>query len=208
MWERLKDSYPPILELIPLVALGWGAYVLLSGLEEMALLMPVDFSFLGKPTVLAATNPLILWSYLSLAAALYVIFSLISYYVLLSGDPRELISLPPDRATPLELHEAVVVQRSWIRSFYALKTLIIINLVYRLWGTVWISLTRWDGLGLWPWLTIILMIAAILYPLFLLARIVSSHRIRVSRDDNASSPEGFPMPPSSTGRDKNNSAQL
>lgn len=206
MWERLRDSYPPILELIPLAALGWGAYVLLSGFEEMALLMPVDFSFWGKPTVLAATNPLILWSYLSLAAALYAIFSLISYYVLLSDDPRELISLPADRATPLELGEAVVVQRSWVRSFYALKTLIIMNLVYRLWGTVWISLTRWDGLGLWPWLTVILMMVAILHPLFLLARIVSSHRIRAATDDNATSPDGFPMPPSNTRSDKNKSA--
>ncbi|MBC7342577.1 MAG: hypothetical protein H5U02_09065 [Clostridia bacterium] len=189
VWERLKSCYPPIIELIPVGLIGWGIYVLVSGLEEMALLMPVDFSFFGKPTVLATKNPLILWSYISLAAALYAIFSLISYYVLLPDDPRELIKLPADRATPLDFQEAQAIQRSWVRSFYALKTLTVTNLIYRLWGTVWISLTKWDSLGLWPWLTVILMVLVVLRPLYLLTKTISAHLVRASVGETSTSSE-------------------
>ena len=119
MWQKLRKSYPPQLELIALLVLVFTVYWVIANYAFLSETIPTHFNFQGIPDKWGSKNEILVFPIMG--AFLYIVLTTLNIILAVAKDLRKYINLPSKRKAALS---DVIVEELRIflnRSLFALK---------------------------------------------------------------------------------------
>jgi uncharacterized membrane protein len=119
MWQKLRKSYPPQLELIALFVLVFTVYWVIANYAFLSETIPTHFNFQGIPDKWGSRNEILVFPIMG--AFLYIVLTTLNIILAVAKDLRKYINLPSKRKAALS---DVIVEELRIflnRSLFALK---------------------------------------------------------------------------------------
>jgi len=171
VWQKLSKCYPPLFELIPLLLLVFTVYLALSNYATLPDTIPTHFNARGIADDWGSKSTLLV--ILGLAAFLYILFTLLNFYLAIARDPRALINLPAKWKAALSETQIEKLRLTLNRYLFLLKVLMQGLFAYIVYITVEIAEERADSLG-GPFsivmLAILIVVGLMLWQAFQIAR--------------------------------------
>lgn len=146
MWQRLRQSYPPQFELIPLLLLFLTVYQAWSQYPLLPDRIPSHFNLQGVPDSWGGRNEVLV--YPVLGAVWYVILTIINVVLASARDPRKFINLPSKWKSALTDAQAEELRVFMNRCLFALKTLLEGVAAYGLYMAIQVAFGSDTGLGM------------------------------------------------------------
>ena len=145
MWQRLRRSYPPQFELIPLFLLFLTVYQAWSQYAGLPARIPSHFNLQGVPDSWGGQSEVLV--YPILGAVWYVILTIINFVLASARDPRRFINLPSKWKAALTDAQADELRVFLNRCLFVLKTLLEGVAAYGLYMAIQVAFGRGAGLG-------------------------------------------------------------
>ena len=159
MWQKLKKSYPPQLELIALFVLVFTVYWVIANYAFLSETIPTHFDFQGIPDKWGSKNEILVFPIMGVF--LYIVLTTLNIIVAVAKDLRKYINLPSKRKAALS---DVIVEELRIflnRSLFALKVVTQGLVAYLLFMSIEVAQGKASDLGQW-WLMFLLAILMII----------------------------------------------
>ena len=99
MWQKLRKSYPPQLELIALFVLVFTVYWVIANYAFLSETIPTHFNFQGIPDKWGSKNEILVFPIMG--AFLYIVLTTLNIILAVAKDLRKYINLPPKRKAVL-----------------------------------------------------------------------------------------------------------
>ena len=119
MWQKLRKSYPPQLELIALFVLVFTVYWVIANYAFLSETIPTHFNFQGIPDKWGSKNGILVFPIMG--AFLYIVLTTLNIIVAVAKDLRKYINLPPKRKAMLSDAKVEELRIFLNRSLFALK---------------------------------------------------------------------------------------
>ena len=159
MWQKLRKSYPPQLELIALLVLVFTVYWVIANYDFLSETIPTHFNFHGIPDKWGSKNEILVFPIMG--AFLYIVLTTLNIILAVAKDLRKYINLPSKRKAALS---DVIVEELRIflnRSLFALKVVTQGLVAYLLFMSIEVAQGKASDLGQW-WLMFLLAILMII----------------------------------------------
>ena len=159
MWQKLRKSYPPQLELIALFVLVFTVYWVIANYAFLSETIPTHFDFQGIPDKWGSKNEILVFPIMGVF--LYIVLTTLNIIVAVAKDLRKYINLPSKRKAALS---DVIVEELRIflnRSLFALKVVTQGLVAYLLFMSIEVAQGKVGDLGQW-WLMFLLVILMII----------------------------------------------
>jgi uncharacterized membrane protein len=159
MWQKLRKSYPPQLELIALFMLIFTVYWVIANYAFLSETIPTHFNFQGIPDKWGNKNEILVFPILGVF--LYIVLTTLNIILAVAKDLRKYINLPSKRKAALS---DVIVEELRIflnRSLFALKVITQGLVAYLLFMSIEVAQGKVGDLGQW-WLMFLLVILMII----------------------------------------------
>jgi uncharacterized membrane protein len=148
MFNRLHKIVPLQFEFVPfllIVSILWYTAVNFSGLPET---IPTHFNFQGTADGFGGKNGIIISA--GLGVFCYLLITVISFLLALVHDPKAMINLPAAIKARITTEKAEELRIFLVRCLFALKLLIAAMNAYLIYGNIETAFGHWSGLGYWP----------------------------------------------------------
>ena len=119
MWQKLRKSYPPQLELIALLVLVFTVYWVIANYDFLSETIPTHFNFHGIPDKWGSKNEILVFPIMG--AFLYIVLTTLNIILAVAKDLRKYINLPPKRKAVLSDVKVEELRIFLNRSLFALK---------------------------------------------------------------------------------------
>ena len=161
MWQKLRKSYPPQLELIALFVLVFTVYWVIANYAFLSETIPTHFNFQGIPDKWGNKNEILVFPILGVF--LYIVLTTLNIILAVAKDFRKYINLPLKRKRKAVLSDAKVEElRIFLnRSLFALKVVTQGLVAYLLFMSIEVAQGKVGDLGQW-WLMFLLVILMII----------------------------------------------
>jgi len=173
MWQKLRKSYPPQLELIALFVLVFTVYLVIANYPSLPETIPTHFNFQGVPDKWGSKNEILILPIMG--AFLHIVLTVLNIILAVAKDPRKYINLPKKRTAMLSDANVEEFRISLNRSLFALKVVTQGLVAYLFFMSIEVTQGKADDLGQW-WLMFLLAILMIIgYMLWKGYRLTTGH---------------------------------
>ena len=158
MWQKLRKSYPPQLELIALFVLVFTVYWVVANYAFLSETIPTHFNFQGIPDKWGSKNEILVFPIMG--AFLYSVLTTLNIIIAVARDFRKYINLPSKRKAGLSDAKVEELRIFLNRSLFALKVVTQGLAAYLLFMSIEVAQGKVGDLGQW-WLMFLLVILMI-----------------------------------------------
>lgn len=152
MWRRWSEFYPPWVELILLLLLGFSFWYPAIHYAEMPMRIPTHFGPAGLPDAWAVKNWVDVLLAPAIMAGVYVLITGLGLWMILARDPKKLINWPDEQALKRMSEErAEQLRRVTVHGLLATKVIIIVMAAYLAYGSTQVALGVSKGMGFGIW---------------------------------------------------------
>ena len=159
MWQKLRKSYPPQLELIALLVLVFTVYWVIANYDFLSETIPTHFNFHGIPDKWGSKNEILVFPIMG--AFLYIVLTTLNIILAVTKDLRKYINLPPKRKAVLSDAKVEELRIFLNRSLFTLKVVTQGLVAYLLFMSIEVAQGKASDLGQW-WLMFLLAILMII----------------------------------------------
>ncbi|MDP6142466.1 MAG: DUF1648 domain-containing protein [Dehalococcoidales bacterium] len=159
MWQKLRKSYPPQLELIALLVLVFTVYWVIANYDFLSETIPTHFNFHGIPDKWGSKNEILVFPIMG--AFLYIVLTTLNIILAVAKDLRKYINLPPKRKAVLSDAKVEELRIFLNRSLFTLKVVTQGLVAYLLFMSIEVAQGKASDLGQW-WLMFLLAILMII----------------------------------------------
>jgi uncharacterized membrane protein len=159
MWQKLRKSYPPQLELIALFVLVFTVYWVIANYAFLSETIPTHFNFQGIPDKWGSKNEILVFPIMG--AFLYIVLTALNIILAVAKDFRKYINLPQKRKAALSDVKVEELRIFLNRSLFALKVVTQGLVAYLLFMSIEVARGKVGDLGQW-WLMFLLAILVII----------------------------------------------
>ena len=148
MWAKISRFYPPWLDVICVICLGfiWLYTAVRYGL--MADQIPTHFGFSGTPDAWSSKSFGSVFMLLLIGTIVWMAMFLINYFLIIKPeDPRKYINLPQGRKDAMSLEEVEALRRITVQGMAIINLTVVLMFVFIQYGMVNSALGLQNGLG-------------------------------------------------------------
>lgn len=158
MWQKMSKCYPPSFELIPLLLVFLGVYLVANSYPSLPDTIPTHFDLQGVPDEWDSKRDLFVFPIMG--AGIYILMTVIGMLVAAGKDPRRFINLPLNRKANLSEAQMEELRIFMVRSLLALKFAMESLFTYSVYISIEVAKGRASGLGP-PWFIFLAMIMGV-----------------------------------------------
>jgi uncharacterized membrane protein len=172
MLQKFSRIYPPIIEVMPLflVILIW--YWVLSGYSSLPGQIPTHFNFQGIPDGWGEKSTLLL--YPGIGTFLYLLITGTHIAITAVQNPKTIINLPDTMKEKITASQAESLRSFMVRCLFAIKLIITGLIAFLAYANLQVASNQSTGIGYWPFLFLIAILATAGFMLLRVFRLVFS----------------------------------
>jgi uncharacterized membrane protein len=145
MWHRWNKSYPLQIEIVPLLVLLLGFYMIVANYGALPERIPTHFGLAGTPDGYGGKEEIFLAPVIGAGA--YLLLTVIMGLFAGVKDPMKLINLPVEAKAVISAANAEDLRVFMLRTLLVMKVLIMGLVTYLTYDTVQVALGHKDRLG-------------------------------------------------------------
>jgi uncharacterized membrane protein len=161
MLRKLGRIYPPVFELLPLFFLFLSFYVVISNYNALPETIPTHFNFRGMPDGWGGKGGI--WIFPGMGIGLYILITGVSLALAAVGDPKKMINLPSDIKARIGEAQAEELRTFLVRALLAIKIVVLGMEAYLVNASINVALGQADGIGMWPFLFVAVILLVVGY---------------------------------------------
>jgi uncharacterized membrane protein len=157
MVNRLHKIVPVQYELVPFILMVFMVWYIAINFSRLPETIPTHFNFQGTADGFGGKSGIIVSA--GLGVFCYLLITVVSILLVLVRDPKSMINLPAAIKARITPEQAEVLRIFLVRCLFALKLLIAAMNTFLVYGNIETAFSRWPGLGYWPMVFVVFILA-------------------------------------------------